>query len=213
MRTKTLLLAAVLAALGSASSLAQVYSVNAVGYINLTIPPGFTILANQLNGTNNKLSTLLPAAAIGTTVYKWVQGSQAFDSWTSLGPGGGWLGANPEPDVNPGEACIVQTAAALPVTLVGEVPQGTLTVSLVTGYNLVSSAVPQAVDPATIGLPLADGETLYRWNNAGNNYNSYIWLAGSWFGGTAPTVNVGEGFWIQKAAAATWTRTFSVNTP
>ena len=39
--------------------MAQVYSLNAVGYINVTIPPGFSIVANQLNTTNNNLSPLL----------------------------------------------------------------------------------------------------------------------------------------------------------
>src|SRR5947199_53123 len=38
MRTKTLLLSAALTAAGVCSSLAQVYSVNAVGYVNLTVP-------------------------------------------------------------------------------------------------------------------------------------------------------------------------------
>ena len=46
MRTKTLLLTAALAAAGVVSSMAQVYSVNSVGYVNLTLPNGFSMIAN-----------------------------------------------------------------------------------------------------------------------------------------------------------------------
>jgi hypothetical protein len=63
MRTKTLLLSAALGALSSASLMAQVYSLNAVGYINVSClggPAGaFTLIANQLNTTNNFISPLL----------------------------------------------------------------------------------------------------------------------------------------------------------
>src|SRR6478672_7317898 len=47
MRTKTLLLTAALAAVGVSSSMAQVYSVNVVGYVNKSVPKGFYMLANQ----------------------------------------------------------------------------------------------------------------------------------------------------------------------
>jgi len=63
MRTKTLLLSAALGALSSASLMAQVYSLNAVGYINVTCIGGasgqYTLIANQLNTTNNFISPLL----------------------------------------------------------------------------------------------------------------------------------------------------------
>jgi hypothetical protein len=63
MRTKTLLLSAALGALSSASLMAQVYSLNAVGYINVSCLGGasgaYTLIANQLNTTNNFISPLL----------------------------------------------------------------------------------------------------------------------------------------------------------
>jgi hypothetical protein len=63
MRTKTLLLTAALGALSSASLMAQVYSLNAVGYINVSCiggtSGGYTLIANQLNTTNNFISPLL----------------------------------------------------------------------------------------------------------------------------------------------------------
>ena len=56
MRTKTLLLTAIVGALGFTAAQAQVYSVNAVGYVNKSIPSGFSIVANPLNNGDNKVS-------------------------------------------------------------------------------------------------------------------------------------------------------------
>ena len=76
MRTKTLLLSGVVAALSSASLMAQVYSLNAVGYINVTCPPGFSIIANQLNTGNNVITNLFTVPSNGSqdfdTIYKFV---------------------------------------------------------------------------------------------------------------------------------------------
>src|SRR3954471_3821610 len=70
MRTKTLLLTAALAAVGVSSSMAQVYSVNAVGYINLSIPHGFSIVGNQLNATpNNQVQNVFGTLPQPTTLY------------------------------------------------------------------------------------------------------------------------------------------------
>src|SRR4051812_11281238 len=71
MRTKTLLLTAALAAVGVSSSMAQVYSVNAVGYVNLSIPKGFSMIANQFTAPSYKVSDLIPNPAAGSTLYKF----------------------------------------------------------------------------------------------------------------------------------------------
>ena len=76
MRTKTLVLAAVLSAAGIASSLAQaVYSVNVVGYINLTLKPGLNLITAQLKGTNQNVNTLIattsPTMADNSLLFTW----------------------------------------------------------------------------------------------------------------------------------------------
>src|SRR5687768_8351279 len=59
MRTKTLLLTAALAAAGLTSSMAQVFSVNAVGFVNVTVPASsFALLANPLNQPTNDLASV-----------------------------------------------------------------------------------------------------------------------------------------------------------
>jgi len=74
MRTKTLLLSAALTAAGVCSSLAQVYSVNAVGYVNLVVAPGLSMIANPLSATDNTLGGVLTTATgtpFGTQIYQF----------------------------------------------------------------------------------------------------------------------------------------------
>jgi hypothetical protein len=117
MRTKTLALSAVLSALGTASLVAQtnVYSLNAVGYINVTMPPGFSIITCPLivgtdteyaptyNGTpvTNDLNVVLnndaPASPYAhATVYSFINGNTFGnqDSALGAGAGGGWSGGS-----------------------------------------------------------------------------------------------------------------------
>ena len=62
MRTKTLALSALLGALGTAGALAQnVYSLNAVGYINVTLAPGYNIVTCPLIvSPTNTVANLFP---------------------------------------------------------------------------------------------------------------------------------------------------------
>lgn len=56
MRTKTLLIAAVVGAVSMATALAQeVTSVNAVGYVNKELAPGFNLISNPLSNGENTL--------------------------------------------------------------------------------------------------------------------------------------------------------------
>src|SRR2546427_12593550 len=91
MRTKTLLLTAALTAAGALSSMAQVYSVNIVGYINLTIPKGFSMIANQLNASpDNTLATVLASVPENTTVYKFNAVAGHYDSSNFSADNPGW---------------------------------------------------------------------------------------------------------------------------
>jgi hypothetical protein len=72
MRTKTLLLTAALSAAGVATSMAQVYSVNAVGYVNTQLVPGLNLISNPLEAADNKIKTLLTGVPVNTQVYRFV---------------------------------------------------------------------------------------------------------------------------------------------
>src|ERR1041384_6863088 len=120
MRTKALLVAAAITVVGLATSLAQsnVYSLNVVGYHNISTTAGqFKLIANQLNTANNSIGSILTNVPHGTFFYKYNAGWGTFDYDTDLG---GW-----DPDgnatLNPGEGGLIKTPSAITITFVGEV--------------------------------------------------------------------------------------------
>lgn len=209
MRTKTLLLTAALAAAGVVTSVAQtVYSVNAVGYVNLTIPSGFSIIANPLDAGagNNTVSKLFASAPEGTTIYKYT-GSTFTLNVLDLGE---W--SNPNETIEPGEGVFIRIPGSTDatITFVGEVKQGDLSNPLPAGFSLKSSQVPQSGQLDTVlGFPAAEGDTIYMFNAASDTYSLHVYDLGEW--SSAPVPAVGQGFWVRKVAATTWTRNFSVN--
>jgi len=237
MRTKTLLLTAGLTALSSAALMAQtnVYSLNAVGYVNVILAPGFNMVADQLISTNNSLGSLLNDATgtyDGLEVFKWNGTTFVTDSGDSLfsGTPTGW-DANGVLTLNPGEAAWFKNPRTTNVTLtfVGSVPTGTLTTSIAGAgkFTMLSSQVPQSGDLVTnLGLTnYNDGDTVFVFNNnppVAAGYATYVvdktfgsaGYNGNWDPPGDPQVNVGQGFWYKTSltgAAITWTRNFSVN--
>lgn len=214
MRTKFLIASAACAVLSSVAAFAQVYSVNAVGFINVTIPAsGFGLIANQLNASpNNAVTNIFPSVPDGTTVYTFSATTASYS--VNVKDFGVWT--RPGDTLSPGQGAFVRnpTATPLVVTFVGEVPQGTLTTPLSAGLQIVSSQVPQAgqLDGAAgLGFPVVDGDTVYRWNPATQNYIVSAYDFGAWVG-AAPAPGVGDAFFVNKAPNPTaWTRTFSVN--
>src|SRR5438105_8609461 len=116
MRTKTLLLTAALAMGGVASSMAQVYSQNVVGYVNLNISNKFTMIANPLNGPggSNTLGQVLPNAPAGAGIYKF-NGTTFDNKVTFIAVGTGWLGGTGNGTVlAPGSGAFIQVDNATP---------------------------------------------------------------------------------------------------
>jgi len=74
-----MLLSALLGAIGSVSVMAQnVYSLNAVGYINVTAVPGFTMIACPLIGANgNSIGALLNNSANQYKRRRFINGAPA----------------------------------------------------------------------------------------------------------------------------------------
>lgn len=209
MRTKTLLLTAALGVAGIATSMAQVYSVNAVGYVNVAVPTGFSLIANPLDAGagNNTIVKLFANVADGTTIYKFNNATGQYS--VNVNDGGEW--GNPSDTLEPGDGAFIKNpGAATTVTFVGEVKQGHLTTAIPAGFSIKSSQVPQSgqLDTA-LGFPAADGDVVYRFNNASSQYIVSVNDGGEW--SNIPTPNVGEAFFVKKVAATSWVRDFSVN--
>jgi hypothetical protein len=214
MRTKTLLLTAALCAAGVATSMAQVYSQNAVGYINLSILPGFNLVANQLTQANVTLEALIPSPPDQTIFYSFSH-TTGYSVYTyDLSGVGGWDPAGGQFVLGKGGFLYNPTGSPFTVTLVGEVPQGTLLNPVEgPGFDLRSSKVPQSgLLQTDLQYSPLDQEQIYKFSNA-TGYSVYTYdLSG--VGGwdpAEPSVAVGEAFFISTPASHGWTRIFSVN--
>src|ERR1035441_715219 len=87
MRTKALLGLAALA-VGLSTSMAQnVYSLNVVGYINITVGAGYTLCANQLNNGTNGINDVLANPPGGALVLTFVNNDYKTDAADS----GAWF--------------------------------------------------------------------------------------------------------------------------
>jgi hypothetical protein len=235
MRTKVLALSALVGALGAVSAVAQtnVYSINAVGYINVTIPPGYSILACQLITPTNTIGSLMNDSTgifdnCQTYKYNPSHANYKLDIGDSQGStyANGWDNGGTD-TMNPGEAIWInnENSTAITTTFVGTVPQGTNVVNLGNGFNLVSSPVPFSGDIVTnMGLTnYPDASQVFVYNNpsAGHPKGSYTISFVDLQGGTQgyksqwdtpdPVANVAQGFWFKANGAFAWTQVFSIN--
>jgi hypothetical protein len=208
MRTKTVLLSALLGAIGAFAVNAQsVYSLNAVGYINVTCYPGFNIISCPLictdtNGNpNNTVGNVLNNAngqLTGTTLYFFsplsgpsIDTAENHTGKPSTSNPDGWV-SNGTNVLSPGVACWFENgsspASNIVITFVGTVPTGPVTNTLYNGFNLVSSMVPASGDIVTnslmkltnynIGATGVGGDEVFTYYQA-NNPTNEIYQAGT----------------------------------
>lgn len=189
-------------------------SSNIVGYVKLNLQAKFNLVANQLdNGAGNKVVDLFKAPLPeGFSVFKFNGTSYVSISFVD----GAWEGDDLNMTAAPGEGVFVNnTGAASTVTFVGEVKTGSSTVNLAGGnkFTIVGSVIPQQVKLDDASFPADEGDSVFRFN--GTSYSSDAFVDGAWegdSGGAAPTVNVGEAFFVRNAGAdSAWTRNFVVN--
>lgn len=215
MRTKTLILTAALGAVSIATSVAQtVYSVNAVGYVNVTLVPGFNMVANPLVAETNTVKALFDACPKGTYIYK-------YDPAVGYVPNqknaitGNW-GA-PNMSVLPGEGVFIKIPSTTNVTItfVGEVMQGSLSNAIPAGFSIISSQVPQEGTLDALAFPKEKKDVVYLWNASGTPQTGYVpytvnAITGNWTP-NVPSVKVAEAFFVKKNSAVSWSRNFNVN--
>jgi hypothetical protein len=221
MRTKPILLSAAVVAAGIATSVAQpVYSVNAVGYVNLTLKNGYNLIGNPLNATNNNnINAVLPSVPDFSVLLTWNAAAQQFNQADLYF--GGWFDGNNQPSqtrLDPGQAFFFQnqTGGDVTVTFVGEVLQGRLTNHIGANFGFYASQVPQAGKLSELLFPGLDFMSFNAWNAPDQRYHpAYLYFA-QWYdpdnNPNDPFIGVAEGFLISNPNfPVTWARTFSVN--
>jgi len=231
MRTKTVLLSALLGAIGSVSVMAQtnVYSLNAVGYINVSLLPGYNIITCPLVASpNNSISNLLNnansqyqnGARNPAQVFAYEGGVYSSDTASASANASGWGGGGTI-TVNPGQAIFFYNPSTtnMSATFVGTVATGSQTNALYPGYNLVGSIVPVSGDLVTNSLStFTNGQNSGRESDVlftyapGIGYSQNTYTAGAWSSGDPTITNVYEGFFFFNALSTTnnWIENYNV---
>jgi len=221
MRTKALLGLAALA-VGLSTSVAQnVYSLNVVGYVNVPLTANqlsfLSLPLADVNGNYNITNTIILDNGDGSqdfsSLYHWA-GTQCDTTIPT------WLAGTWTPDmvISNGVGFFIQAAASSTLTFVGQVPQGTLSYNLPLGLSTAANQVPVSTNfpGATVGN---DFDSIYTWNNAGQQWSSDIWtyLGGQWNGTqtgdspNGPLLNPADAIFYQNGTAPiAFTQNFTV---
>jgi hypothetical protein len=219
MRTKTTLAAAAILAAGLASSMAQnVYSLNVVGYVNITVTGGgnYNLLANPLNNTTgNNVTNLFSGPQANTSqILKWDPIAVDFAAVQPSYAAGAWSANLP---LNVGEGFFyVNQGATFTQTFVGEVVQGSFT-NVISGngnYNCVGASVPEGGNftTAITGLTPANTDQVLKWDPVAVDFNSTqpSYAGGTWTPSSL-TINPAEGFfYVRQGPTVSWVRNFTV---
>jgi hypothetical protein len=178
---------------GIALLLAQnAYAQNYTGYITVTCPQGFTLIAQPLilSPNNNPVYSIDNTTGYynGCQIFFWQNGIWAkYVANTNPTPPAtaihGWVEPNGPMLLPPGAGAVFYNPNSASVTfgLYGVVPQGSLTNTLHSGLNLVSSIVPLSGDlsansamtfPNLAGGQF-DGDQVFLPFNSGNGNSGY----------------------------------------
>jgi len=214
MRTKLAILTAAALAAGALSSQAQsnVYSLNVVGYVNVSLTNGFNLIANPLDsdgtGTNNGLVAVLSNSLPPLSqAYKFVGGGFVSYLYNASGhwQGGGVGTAT----LNPGEGLFVNVPVSTNITFVGQVLQGSQTNhNIAAGYSMLGSIIPLSGGVQTsLQYTPAIHDQVYLFGTVAG-YVSYLYSGTRWLP-SEPQMGPGTGIFL-LTTGNTWVQNFTV---
>ncbi|HEU5070554.1 MAG TPA: hypothetical protein VFV96_09105 [Verrucomicrobiae bacterium] len=218
MRTKSLCLAAaaLLGGVWVSSAQSNVYSLNIVGYVNRPLQGNgqYSLVSNPLNTTNNTYAGLLQGLPVGWSVTKWT-GSGFSPAAGRVGFGNGWTPTTASTNTfNPGEAVFIKSATGgspYTNTFVGEVMIGSFTNNLPAGFSMIGNPIADAGSVTNLNLIPPTGSQILVWKEDGvGGYTTYGKVGfGSGWTPSVPSLNVGQGFFINAATPYSWVRSFN----
>jgi hypothetical protein len=205
-----ILLGTLIASSAALASTNQVLSRNAVGYVKVDFPKGFTLVQNTFNpmGAPIAISNTFASLPNNSRVHIWNGAGYSTITKAALG---GW-GAGGSNLLQRGSGFwieIPQAAASnsYPIFFMGEVPDDASTVvPLTAGFNM--KGYPYPVSDKWTNTPIAkaspNNSKLHIWT--GSNYNTFTRAAlGGWNSASNVVLNPGQAFWVEFPSAASST--------
>ncbi len=222
MKISRFCLAAALLTGAAGASFAQTYSVNIVGYINLTVQPGLNLIVNQLRSIDD-LSYFMPSVPDGTVVFRFNPVTQAYQDGVTFLDGIGWYPSSGNTNdlvknIPVGEGFFMHIPSGsgfTNLTFVGEVVLVS-DLPLPWNYSLKGSVIPQADDLDNLGFPAAHGDRVYQWDVALQRFKiPSVFSEPNGWQPDQPRIRVGEGFLLFSDPALAspnriWHRSFSI---
>jgi len=224
MRTRALLGLAALA-VGLSTSVAQnVYSLNVVGYVNVSLQANklsfLSLPLADVNGNFDITNTIvLDDTQIGANIYQWAGTQWNANVPTWYGTAVGWA---PDLVISNGLGFFLASAANSTLTIVGQVPQGTISYNIPAGLSTLANQIP--VSTNFPGMAVGNiGDNIFTWDLANQQWSPAVWTyygnsAGWDNGGVAgdntagPLLNPADAvFYVNGAAAIPFTQNFTVN--
>jgi len=224
MKLKALLVAgAVCLASAVNSSAAEVFSANTVGFVNVNVPTGFSMIANPVIAADNSLNALLGNVPIGTQIFKFSRQNASYEIFEySQNPFTGNAAWSPNGDavLLPGEGAFISNPDAdYTITFTGEVALGPSSNSTIgVGFSIVSSVVPQSGKlQENLSFPAEVGDQVFLFNAGTQSYQVFEYSQNPFTGNAAwspsePEVRVAESFFVNKVSDnVAWNRDFDPN--
>ena len=164
--------------------------------------PDYSLIANNLNNSNNNINIVIPDAPEGATLNKWNNITHNFEEMETYWAGSGW-----DPGVtilNPGEAAMFWNPEIVPVTMTftGDPIEPRLPAPLMPSqmYGYGMQTVSEGTHESITGRSIGEGVQWSKWNPTNQAYQTFVFTGGAWkTSGTpvpAPTTGIGEGVFI-----------------
>src|SRR5690606_35701530 len=180
------------------------YSRNVAGYNPFTYPAGLSLVSVPLPKADSSLNSVLPLGdeGVGSLLYSYSGGG--FRVFAYLGMEEGWV---PEGTLRAGEGAFLLLSAPVGVKTVGTVPFGSNELIIPGGLSLIAPPVPLPGDGslAEANFPAADGDIVYLWDAARQQYVSSTYVEGFGWIPSPPRLPPGAGFWLLSAGERVWT--------
>ena len=177
------------------------YAARALGYVTLTVPSGYSLVANPMSNGGNRVSDIFPSAPSGSTLSKFnaVTGKWEANTFTDA-----W--SQPGMTLAPVEGAVFNNVgAAFDVVLAGFTPWAETTLGIPAGKSVVSPRLAKGgLLSSRLGLPMVDGLKVELLNNGTGKYDAYTVGDGAW-SPTEPAVALGQAFIVTAPSAIDWT--------
>ena len=176
-------------------------SANVIGYAAVSLPPGFSLIANPFD-TPQTTAEIFHNWPDGTTLNKF--DTLLFKLSENGVKAGQWTNTDERLSHAEGAIFFNPTSDYKSASFVGDVLQGTLSLPIPSGFSVRSSLVPQPGNLLDdLKFPIANGDVIHLFDRERQKYVLHPFEDDKWTAG-APVLSVGEAFWVAKTEPGNW---------